>query len=84
MPNKIHLYRVRIIYKTRPDLLIAVWLSRQKNKENRDEEIQSMNINITAIQMTDTPNCMTAQTRAIEIAKDDHLHQLRLCIIRGW
>ena len=35
---RIHQYRVRIIYKARPDLFIADWLSKQNQGKEKDEE----------------------------------------------
>ena len=44
MMLRIHQYRVCIIYKPDPDLHIAEWLSWNNHKENRDQEINDMNI----------------------------------------
>ena len=81
--SRIHQYRVRIINKPGPDLFIADWLSRQKHKENKNDEIPSRKINTDAIHiMTDTPNCMTEIQQAM--GKDDHLQHPREHIIKGW
>ena len=81
----IHQYRVRIIYVSGLDLFIADWLTRQNHKENKDEEVQGMNININAIHMiTDISKCMTAQEIQHGTAEVDHLQQLTTCVIRGW
>ena len=59
---RIHQYRVRIIYKPGPDLIIADWHSRQNHKENKDEEICGMQFNADAIQTaTSIPDCMMVQ-----------------------
>ena len=56
---RIYQYRVRIIYKPRPDLFITDWLSRQNHSENKVEEIPSMQLSINTIKMTtNTPECM--------------------------
>ena len=66
------------------ELFIADWLSRQNQKENKDEEIPGINININAICLTiDIPNCMIAQKIQETTAKDEHLQQLRVYIIRA-
>ena len=40
----------RIINKSGPDLLIADWLHTQNHKENKDEEISDMQLNVEVIQ----------------------------------
>ena len=61
-----------------PDLLIADWLSRQVNK---DDKVPGMKINVSAKHMKiGIPNCMTAQEIQQANAKDDHQQQLRECI----
>ena len=41
---KIHQYRVQILYKHGPEILIADWLSHHNHKENKDEPIRGMDI----------------------------------------
>ena len=78
---KIHQYRERIIYKPGPDLFVADWLSKHYHKENKDEEILGMNININAICMaTDIPNFTSAQEIQQASVKDDHW----VSIIEDW
>ena len=43
---RIHQYRVNMTYEPGPDLFMAPWLSRQNNKEDKDEEIAGMQVNI--------------------------------------
>ena len=44
------------MYKPGPDLFIADWLSRQSHKENKNEEISGMHMNINAIDVeTESP-----------------------------
>ena len=38
---KIHQYRVKIMYKSGPDLFTVDWISRQNHKENKDAEIHA-------------------------------------------
>ena len=57
---RIHQYRVRIIYKPGPDLFIADWPSRQSHRENKDKEIDGMQVNINTIHTTmNIPECMS-------------------------
>ena len=56
---RIHQNRVRIICKADPDLMIADWLSRQNHKENKNEEITGMQVNINTVETTtNIPECM--------------------------
>ena len=82
---KIHQYRVSILYRPGPDLFITNWVSGQNNKENKDDEIPSMKINVNVIDRTnDIPNCMTTQEIQQATIKDSYLQQLRQHIMRGW
>ena len=59
---RVHQYRVRITYKSRPGLFIVDWLSRQNHTENKDTEILGMQLNTDAIQTTtNIPECTTIQ-----------------------
>ena len=78
-------YRVRIIYKCGPDLFIADWLSRQNPKENKDDEMLGLKININAIHtIPGISKCMTIQKLQQVMTKDDNLQQLREHIICSW
>ena len=82
---RIHQYRVRIIYKLRPDLFKADLLSRQNHNENRDEENKGMEISINVIQlMTNVPGCMTFSELKEATSEDQHLQHLMEYIIKGW
>ena len=52
---RIHQYRVKIIYKPGPDLFIADWLSRQNYKEDKNEEIAGMQVNVNSVEMAKDP-----------------------------
>ena len=81
----IHQHGGGILHKPGPDLIIADWLSRQSYKENKNDEILGMKININAMDTAKViPKCMTIQEIQQATIKDEHLHQLRQCIIRGW
>ena len=71
---RIYQYRVRIIYKSGPDLFIADWLSRQNHSDNKDEDIPSMQLSIIAIQMTtNIPQCMTMHELQQAMYQGQHL-----------
>ena len=62
IPLRIHQYRIRILYKTGTDLFKEEWLSLQNHKENKDNGISGMRINIDAIHaVVDIPECMSIQ-----------------------
>ena len=70
MLPRIHQYKIKMIYKPGSDLFIAEWLSRQNHKENRDDEILDLKVNINTIHMTtDIPDCMTTQEIQQTVAK---------------
>ena len=78
---RIHQYRVKIIYKPHPDLFIADWLSSQNHKE----EIAGMQVNINSVETaTNIPECMLIYELQHETDLDNHLQQLKECIIKGW
>ena len=81
---RIHLYRVRIIYKPESDLFITEWLSRQNHKENIDAEIPGKQLNDDVIQTTtNIPDCMMIQQLQQATLQDEHLQQLKEHIIKG-
>ena len=42
-----------------PDLFIADWLSRQNHKEDKDQEIAGMQVNVNTVETaTNIPECM--------------------------
>ena len=51
---RVHQYRVNIIYKPGPDLFITNCLSRQNHKEDKDEEIEGMQVKINNIETSHT------------------------------
>ena len=78
-PNK-----VNIIYKPGPDLFVADWLSKQ-NQEDKDEEITGAQVNIDTTEIpANIPECMIIHEWQHETALDNHLQQLKECIIKGW
>ena len=82
---RIHQYRVKIIYMPGPDLVIAYWLSRQNHKEDKDEEIAGMEVNINTLETaTNIPECMTICELQHKTVLDNNLQQLKECIIKGW
>ena len=75
---RMYQYRVRILSKPGTDLFMADWLSRQNCKENKDEEIPGMQLNIDAIQTaTNIPDCMTIQELQQATSQNGHLQELK-------
>ena len=68
----IHQYSIRILYKCRPQLFIADWLSRPSHKTNRDEGITEMHITINDID-SDIPDYITAQEIRSATIDDEYL-----------
>ena len=67
-----------IIYKPGPDLFIA------DHKENKDEEVPGMQINIDVIQTTtNIPDHMTIHELQQAMSQDEHLQHLKEHIIHG-
>ena len=82
---KIHHYRVQIIYKPRPKIFIADWLSQHNHEEGKDKPIKDMDIRIETIQsVTDISECMSILQIQQASAQDDHLQCLKSFIIAGW
>ena len=82
---RIHQYRVKIIYKPGPDLFIADWLCRQNHKENKDEEIAGIQVNIDTVETAiNIPECMMIHELQHKTAIDIHLQKLKEYIIKGW
>ena len=68
-----------------PDLFIANWLSRQNHKEDEDEEIVHMQVNVNTVETaTNIPEYMTIHELQHETALDNHLQQLKEHIIKRW
>ena len=64
---------------------MADWLSRQNHKEDKDEEIEGMQVNVNNIKTsTNIPECMMIHELQHETDQDNHLQQLKECIIKGW
>ena len=60
-------------------------LSRQNHKEDKDEERERMQVNINNIETsTNIPECMTIHELQHETDQDNHLQQLKECIMKGW
>ena len=56
---RIHQYGINIIYKPGLDLFMADLLSRQNHKEDKDEEIEGIQVNVNNIETsTNIPECM--------------------------
>ena len=73
----------KIIYKPGPDLFISNWLSRQNNKEDQDEEIVGMQVNVNSVETTTNIPCLTIHELHHKMALDNTLQQLKECIIKG-
>ena len=57
---KIHQYRVQIMYKPGPEILIADCLLRHNYTEGKDKPIKGMEVQVDMIQtMTDMPECVS-------------------------
>ena len=55
---RIHQYRLRILYKSGPEIFIADWLSQHNHKKNKDEAIKRMDVWVGALQtLMDVPEC---------------------------
>ena len=76
---------MRIIYKPKPDLFIADWLSRQYHDENKDTQIPGMQVSINVIQTaTNIPEHMTMHDLQQAVSQDQHLQHLKDYIIQAW
>ena len=83
--QKIHQYRVQIIYKPGPNIFIADWLSHNNHIEGKDKPIKGMDIRIDAIQSTtDMPECISMAEIQQASVQDNHLQCLNSLIIAGW
>ena len=75
---------VKIIYKPVPDLFIAEWLSRQKHKEDKDEEIAGMKVNTISVEtVTNIQECMMIHEIQHEMARQpftttERMHHKRM------
>ena len=64
---------------------MAYWISRQNHKEDKNEEIKGMQVNVNNIETsTKIPECMRICELQHETDQDNHLKQLKECIIKGW
>ena len=71
---RIHQYKVRILYKSGPEIFIADWLSQHNHKENKDEAMCGMDIREDAVQsLMDVPQWMLIQQKEQATAQDEHL-----------
>ena len=81
---RIHQYNIRILYKPKPQLLIADWLSRHNHDTNK-EEIPDMYITInTNESCTDIPDCMIAEEIRIAILDDEQVDMLSEPILHSY
>ena len=75
---KIHQYRVQIIYKPGPEILIADWLSRNNHVEGKNKPIKDMDVCMDTIQSsTDMPECISMTEIQQASSQDEHLQQLK-------
>ena len=82
---KIHQYRVWIIYKLGPEIVIADWLSWHSHVEGKDKPIKDMDIKVDAIWIvTDIQECISISQIQQASTQDDHLQCLKSFIIAGW
>ena len=78
-------YWACIILKFGPYLYITGWLSRNKNTEDKDQELTGMNINVNAIStIVNMPVCKSIEDINLASLKDGHLQKLKAYIIYGW
>ena len=83
--QKIHQYRVQIIYKPGPKIFIADWLPWHNHAEGKDKPIKDMDIRIDTVQSaTDIPECMSISQIQQASTQDHHLQHLKSFIIAGW
>ena len=81
---KIYQYRLQILYKPRPEIFIADWLSWHNYEEGKDRPIWDMDVRVDAIQRaTDIPECIFLSQIKHTIVQDEHLQCLKNIIIRG-
>ena len=84
-PIKIHQYRVQILYKPRPEIFIADWLSQHNHHKGKDELIQDMEIRVdTILSATDIPECISISQVQQAMVQDEHLQHLKNIIVTGW
>ena len=77
-------YRVQILYKPRPEIFIADWLSQHTHHKGKDELIQDMDIRVDTIQSTtDIPEGISIAQVQQAMAQDEHLQCLKNIIITG-
>ena len=80
----IHQYNMHILYKPGLDLYIADWQSHYNQKEGKDQEIVSMNINIHKLCMAiDVPVCISIEEIRNAMSTDAELQMLQTYIISG-
>ena len=74
-----------IIYKPRPYLFIADWLSRQNHSEDKDAKLLGMQLCIIAIQTTtNIQECMIIHELEQVTCQEQHMQCLKGYIIKGW
>ena len=74
---RIHQYRVKITYKPDLDLFVADWLSGQNHKEDKDEEIEGMQVNVNNVETSmNIPDCMMICELQHETDQDNHSKHL--------
>ena len=83
--QKIHQYRVQVIYKPGPDIFIADWLSRYNHDEGKDQLIKGLELWVDVIQTTtDMSDCLSMTDLQQASLQDSHIQNLKHFIITGW
>ena len=71
------------MYKPGQDLFNSKWPSRQNHKDDKDEEIAGMQVNINTVETaTNIPKCMRICELQHKTALDNHLQQMKEYIIK--
>ena len=81
----IHQHRVWIMYKPSPDVYRVDWLAWNNCKENRDQEITCMKIDVHTISMSvEIAICISIEDIQTVTLHDTDLQRLKVYIIHGW
>ena len=82
---QIHQHNIRILCKQEKQFFFADWLYRHNHETNRDEDIPSMCITISAIESCmNLPECMAVKKIRIVTIDDEHLGVLLELVLHGW
>ena len=79
-----HHYRIWMLYKHGKDLLIADWLPEHNHKEDKDEEISGMRLNIDAAYTSRYTQACVHMRNPRDNAERYALTALKQYIISGW